>query len=493
MAWRLYPNSLRARTGLLLIVGLCIVQVAGLTIHALDHLDIERRITLREDEHHAFAIYRALAELPPAARAGAIRSLNIPSGFSVTVTDKPDHTLLGHEVPMPAVLPRLFRVAPFGSFGGSTPGARPPGGRPPPMERPFPPPPYPRRNMEPLPSILHNAMLPPRLYPARLIIGHNPASRHWVFSILTPDEADWVIVKYIAQRPNPFDSPTFLIAFALMTLCGGGLILWGTQRLIAPLGTLVSAADALGKDVNAPPLPEGGPTELRRAAQAFNTMAANVRRLINDRVLMLTAIGHDLRTPITRLKLRSEFIEDDELRDKFLADLDEMEAMVAAMLEFGRDTANREPKVRLDLSALLSTVADEAAESMPHLAEHITLDTPDHPVLVAARSLPLKRALMNLVINALKYGGSAHITLRTPTDDAMTTIVIEDDGPGLPDKELERMFEPFVRAESSRNRETGGTGLGLAIARSVLRGHGGDIRLANRPSGGLRAVVTLPT
>jgi signal transduction histidine kinase len=219
-------------------------------------------------------------------------------------------------------------------------------------------------------------------------------------------------------------------------------------------------------------------------------MAARIRRFVQDRTEMLTAIGHDLRTPITRMKLRAEFIEDDEQRRKMLADLEEMEAMVAATLAFGRDATAGEPVAALDLPELLRTVLDEAGDARPEIAERIGYEGPTRLTL-RARPLALKRVFANLVANALTYGGSARVRLRPP-QAGFVTVEVEDDGPGIPPPELDRVFEPFHRGEASRNRETGGVGLGLPIARNILRAHGGDVRLANRPGGGARATVLLP-
>jgi signal transduction histidine kinase len=241
---------------------------------------------------------------------------------------------------------------------------------------------------------------------------------------------------------------------------------------------------------NAKPLPETGPVEIVTAAAAFNTMAARVRRFVEERTFLLTAIGHDLRTPITRLKLRAEYMEDEEQRTKMLADLDEMEAMVAATLAFGRDATASEPVVRLDLASLLRTILDDAADGDPDHADDLRYAGPQH-LAIHARPLALKRALANLVGNALKYGDAARVTLHPPVK-GMARIDIEDDGPGIPPEEMERVFEPFHRLETSRNRETGGSGLGLSITRNILRAHGGDILLTNLPERGLRVSVTLP-
>jgi signal transduction histidine kinase len=219
-------------------------------------------------------------------------------------------------------------------------------------------------------------------------------------------------------------------------------------------------------------------------------MAARIRRFVDDRTELLTAIGHDLRTPITRLKLRAEFVEDDEQRAKMLADLEELEAMVSATLAFGRDARTTEPVSSLDLAELLRTVLDEAGDARPDLVEKLVYEGPGH-LTVRARPLALKRALANLVSNAVSYGGSARVRLLPPVD-GMLTIEVEDDGPGIRPAELDRVFEPFHRGEPSRSRETGGVGLGLPIARNIFRAHGGDVTLANRPMGGAKATAAFP-
>jgi hypothetical protein len=219
-------------------------------------------------------------------------------------------------------------------------------------------------------------------------------------------------------------------------------------------------------------------------------MARRIRRFVQDRTFMLTAIGHDLRTPITRLKLRAEFLEDDELRAKMLGDLDELEAMVAATLAFGRDVVADEAAVAVDLPELVHTVLDEAADSDPEGGAALSYAGPAH-LTVRVRSLAMKRAIANMVRNALLYGGAAHVRLEGPLAGVLH-LIIEDDGPGIAEEELEAVFQPFHRLEGSRNRETGGSGLGLPIARNILRAHGGDVVLVNRPQGGLQARLILP-
>ena len=332
--------------------------------------------------------------------------------------------------------------------------------------------------------------MPGRLRPAQMVVLGGAELRQVVIGLRMPD-GQWLNLTAALPSPRPWHSPTFLWAFVLMTLAAAALTLWAVRRLTAPVRTLALAAEALGRDVNAPPLPEGGPTEVATAAAAFNLMARRLRHFVQDRTEMLTAIGHDLRTPITRLKLRAEFIEDEEQRRKVLADLEELEAMVSATLAFGRDAKTTEPVSSLDLAELLRTVLDEAADAKPEASERLEYDGPPH-LTVRARPLSLKRAFANLVSNAVNYAGGALVRL-VPARDGVLTIEVEDGGPGIPPAELERVFEPFHRGEPSRSRETGGVGLGLPIARNILRAHGGDVTLANRPAGGVRATATLPS
>ncbi len=501
-AVRLLPRSLAARTALVLLAGLVVVQSVGLAIHALDRIDFARLNNEREVGAQVAGIYRMVADTAPTARDDELQRARLPAGFHAFLTTVPvlgtlrpapepiQRTLLHHLFAMPIPLRlRPTQVVIANNLAGGMPsgpydGERPPGAPPRPgQELP------PWRGLHP-PGPPQDWMRDGsggRHRPGEPIAG---LGRSYAIAMQLPDDDRWLTVRFVMPLADPFLSPTLPIAFLVMTIAAGLLSVWAVRRLTAPLRTLAIAAERLGRDVNSDPLPENGPTEVATAAIAFNTMASRIRRFVTDRTLLLTAIGHDLRTPITRLKLRSEFIEDEELQAKFLADLDELEAMVSATLAFGRDSADREPMVPLDLNALLSTVLDDAVDGRPALADRVGFAVPPPPVTIQARSLALKRALTNLVGNAISYAGGVQVTLR-PRDDGHVVVLIEDDGPGIAPDQLERVFEPFVRVETSRNRETGGTGLGLSIARNIVRGQGGDITLANRVPHGLRATVTL--
>ncbi len=447
MFGRLLPRSLATRTALVMLAGFAVVQAAGLAIHTRDEA-LGRR--LMEDRFLGIRVmnaYRSIAETSPAQRGAEIKHLR--------ETLRPVHLSLD----------------PGPDFGV------------------LPPAPAPVRHM--MRASMSSVLVPPNLRPAQIEIGHLPGGGRFAFALELPDTSNWVNLTLPSARPGLFPDPTFPIAWLLMTVTAGLLTVWAVRRLTAPVRTLAEAADALGRDVHAPPLPQGGPTEVARAAAAFNTMAERIRRFVSDRTFLLTAIGHDLRTPITRLKLRCEFIDDDELRQRFLADVDELEAMVAATLAFGRDTARTEPEAPLDLGALLRTVVDDASDARPDASERLAFIEAHGHVTIRGRPIALKRSFANLVGNALAYAGNARVSLGTPAGGEVT-VLIEDDGPGIPPDAFERVFEPFQRLEASRSRETGGTGLGLPIARDIVRAHGGDIMLSNRATGGLCARVVLP-
>jgi signal transduction histidine kinase len=261
--------------------------------------------------------------------------------------------------------------------------------------------------------------------------------------------------------------------------------IWAAHRVTRPLAHFAEAADRLGVDLRAPPLPEHGSRELRKAARAFNQMQDRLRRLIDDRTMMLAAISHDLRTVLTRLKLRAEFIDDPQQRDKAVADIDEMRAMLDASLSFARDDTAEEARTSVDLSSLLQSLCDDLSDAGSKVAY-------DGPSRLAYRSQPvaMRRAFANLIGNALKYGGEADVT--AAGDARGVTVEIADRGPGIPADMREQVFAPFFRLEGSRSRDTGGTGLGLSVARGIVRRHGGDITLHDRDGGGLLARVTLP-
>lgn len=305
-------------------------------------------------------------------------------------------------------------------------------------------------------------------------------------SIRTPDMAkDWFNARVLLNLGEPEGEYAPFYWLTALSIIIGAVAWWGVDKATRPLSVFASAAERLGVDVNAEPLPEAGPSEVLRAAHAFNTMQTRIKRFIQDRTQMLAAISHDLRTPITRLRLRAEFVDDELQRRKMLSDLDDMEAMIGATLTFARDDAANESVEHVDVAAIIAALCgDERAAG-----RDVSYAGPDTLGLIA-RPLALKRAISNFIDNAVKYGRAARVSLAAEHDELV--FCIDDDGPGIPLADFERVFAPFTRLESSRSRETGGTGLGLTIARNAIRSMGGDVELINRAEGGLRVRVTLP-
>lgn len=271
-------------------------------------------------------------------------------------------------------------------------------------------------------------------------------------------------------------------AVTALLLC---LIAFFVARLIArPLKQLASSAEAMGRGEVIPILAEKGPIEIRQLSEAFDLMQQRLTRFVEDRTRMLAAIGHDLRTPLTTLRLRAEFVPDEEARTRLISTIDEMEKMTEATLDFAKGDATSEATRVVDLNALVGSLCDDLAELGNDVAfEDGTKTT------YRCRPDGLKRAIRNLIENALRYGGRTSV--RIERGAANLAVVIEDDGPGIPEGEREKVFSPFYRLEASRNSETGGAGLGLSIARTIVRQHGGEIILAaNSP--GLKATIALP-
>jgi signal transduction histidine kinase len=259
---------------------------------------------------------------------------------------------------------------------------------------------------------------------------------------------------------------------------------WLARRLAGPVTLFARAAERLGRDPAAPALEISGPPEVAAAARAFNRMQERLRRYVEDRTLMVGAIAHDLRTPLARLAFRLEEAPD-HVREAAAQDLAEMREMVAAALAFVRDMSRPLERTQLDLRALVAG----RVEASHQMGEPVSAG-PLADAVVDGDGASLGRVIDNLIGNAVTYGDTAYVSLRV--EDGYAIVLVEDEGPGIPSPLLERVFEPFFRVEPSRNRHTGGTGLGLASARAVVLQHGGEIRLANRPAGGLCARVMLP-
>lgn len=298
-------------------------------------------------------------------------------------------------------------------------------------------------------------------------------------------DSSWIL--FIKNR-RPWESPLpanvapTLASVALLILAASML---ATYFLARPIRQFAKELRQIGGDPRAGPINETGPKELRSAIEAFNALQAQLRKFVDDRTLMLAAISHDLRTPLTKIRLRGEFIEDEEQRMRLFRDVDGLQAMADSALSFFRDDYKDEETTVFDFAGLLRTIADDYSD---HGAP-VRYTGPDRYALTG-RPFSLRRACMNLIDNAVKWGGSADLELCC--DSTGVTLLVSDHGPGIPADALEQVFTPFFRVEQSRNRSTGGMGLGLTSALTVIRAHGGNIRLANRQDNGLEVCVTLP-
>lgn len=313
----------------------------------------------------------------------------------------------------------------------------------------------------------------------------NPANSV-AFLVQVPlKDGQWVIFTSSIPKASSWLPSRALTNIGLLLLVVLALSYLAVRSLTRPLQRLSKAADALGRNINQPPISETGPTEVRQVARAFNLMQGRLQNYIQDRTHIFSAMSHDLKTPITRMRLRTDLLDDDLLRERFEKDLKEMETMVTEALAFMKGLDNHTPAQAINPLALLQSIQTDYLEAN----KPVSLEGQGTPPLWGQAAL-LKRALVNLIDNALFYGQKADIQLEH--DAKGLSIDIVDEGPGIDPEMQEKVFQPFYRIETSRNRDTGGTGLGLSIARNIIHSHGGDLTLHNHPNGGLKVSIYLP-
>jgi len=315
-------------------------------------------------------------------------------------------------------------------------------------------------------------------------LGHE-GNGHRV-GVILPDHAIVSAKMLPDQRPRPFWGGPWITTLLFVVISVALLGLWAARALTAPLSSFARAAESFSLSGGAEPLPERGPEEIRSVAKALNRMRERITALIDDRTRMLAAISHDLRTPITRMRLRSEFIEDDSQRSRMLHDLDQMRSMLESVLSFLRNDRKLEAITLVDVASTLQLVADQFAD----MGHKVVYDGPAH-IMAMVRPDDLHRSVTNLAENAVRFGAEATIRLRS-TSDTMT-IDVEDDGPGISDERKSVMLEPFVRGDEARNMDdVTGFGLGLSIARAIALAHGGELSLHDRQPHGLIVRIELP-
>lgn len=438
---RLLPRTLFGRLLLLMAGGLIVAQLIGATLHLVERQRVIARTVSGEFAQRVAAVYRAIDHQPATGQAGLARLLSLPR----------QQLAIGAAPPAAGISGKVAAAAAPGDDSGFLARVRETLGR---------------------EVAVHAVRVPDRTA--------------FAFDLyLRLSSGNWLRIH--GQAPEEiFALPVHHFMTLGLMLLTVFVLVWLIARMaIRPLTELARAADTLAVDLKRPPLPEAGPLEVRTAVRAFNAMQQRISTGIEERERFLAAVSHDLKTPVTRLRLRSEMLADPRLRERFARDLDEMQGMLDSALDFLHGRAADEAVQPLDLTALLESLVDDYAE----IGERVPLSAPES-LRIQGRPQALRRALGNLVDNALKYGGQASVGVELARDGCL--IHVDDAGPGLPAEELARVFEPFYRLESSRSRETGGVGLGLAIVRQIARDHGGEVHLENRPAGGLRAVLWLP-
>jgi signal transduction histidine kinase len=465
---RFLPKSFFGQTVLVLLLGLTVSHVVSMGIYSSDRIELLTLTGSEESARRIASIARLVDDVPPEWRG---RIIDAVQGPNLRVEISPNRTVgSGEDEDWRTALIQRFLVREVHGEASGQVAVR-----------------FVETTMT-----MDNAPNPTRM--ARMhshmsmvmgrIVEGRPSGASLRASIRLSDGMWLNFGAAIPDSPSLWSTPAVL-SMALMALTVVVFSVWAVRRMTNPLRLFAGAAERLGRDVRAEPLAEDGPTEIRQASRAFNKMQKRVRRLVENRTRMLAAISHDLRTPITQLRLRAEFIEDEEEQSKTLATLEEMEAMISSTLSFAREDAREEEQQTVDLSALIASICDDLEDTgLPIMFEA------GGPLPYRCRQRALKRAITNLIENAVKYGGKAEVSI---TEDAKSIgIAIDDKGPGIEADEMENVFAPFYRVEKSRAHETGGVGLGLSVARSIVNAHGGEIRLENRTSGGLRASIELP-
>lgn len=462
-----YPKSLFGQTLLILVAGLAVALVAGSLIYSFDRGKAVRAVSGLAAAQRIANLTRLVEETPVDWRNRIVAGIS-DQAFRVTMSESAPDMNQDESDSAASQAIGEFLVEQLALGPGRQPlvSAKAGGG-----------------NM----SLLHSPIARPG--PGPMMHGMGPFGVFGGFRELQAAiplaDGRWLYFKTILPEGSSGFSSQFLLSMAIMAAVVLAASGWAVRRITAPLGALSAAAERFGRDINAPPLPETGTSETSHAARAFNAMQVRLRTLIENRTRLLAAISHDLRTPLTLLRLRAENYEDIGERDKMLLAIADMEAMITSVLDFARDEAKTEVSRATDVAALVQSIADDMADA--GLSVEMA---PSDPIILECRPTALKRALINLVENAVKYGKSARIAVGLTSSAAIVTI--NDEGPGIPEQEITRVFEPFYRIEESRNRNTGGVGLGLSVALSAVEAHGGQLTLKNRPEGGLSAIVVLP-
>lgn len=456
---KLLPASLFGRTMLVLVAGLTVAQLGSMAIHLFDRGSSVYRLASLQIAAQIAQTVRILNRLPAAERQKVAQEVSGPH-LRATLARQPVEVASGfsehdrYEAEFTEEVQRQI-------------GARWPI----------------RADINPHPRADGVSAGTFELWMARHFYFLLPEPFSIVVQVVLEDGMVVVFDVNVPQEPlSRFEAIVPLILL-LMLVCfslSGFLV----RMTTGSLDRLARAADAIGRNPEDAPLADRGPSEIHRVIAAFNRMQQRVRDYLVERGRLLTAISHDLKTPLTRLRLRAEMLSDGEIRAKMLRDLDEMQTMVGTTLDFFRTTGSEAQRQPVDVGALIESVCEDRRDAGQALSVRGSARAP-----YRADPQALRRCLENLIENAVRYGGGAEIEV---ADGERLRIAVLDRGPGIPEGELERVFEPFYRIDGSRNMDSGGTGLGLSIARNIARWHGGDVTLRNGNGGGLIAELSLP-
>jgi signal transduction histidine kinase len=450
MRFRLWPRTLAVQ--LILVVAAAVaVSNIGVAFYYYKKSEAQTSDVLNERMiDRAAAVAATVSQLPPDARLVAMRNMSFPNWRFREVQGTFNHTMTAEEQ---ALAKRLENALPANHPG--------------------------KKN-----TIFHlhedMATIDRRLRP---VLTREPDTSNDVIRTIVP-VSKHSAVSGVLVRPTPDWPGQLMVAAVIAVVLGSAAAGFVARRVVRPLSELTQAAAAMASGSGRPHVAEQGPDDVRNAAAAFNTMAEKVARTLESQRHLLSAVGHDLRTPLTAMRINLEFIEDDELREGLMHNLDELQALTEQVLAAARG-AGGETRRNVDLSALVESLCTDLDE----LGEPV-LWTGHAPAPISCRPNEIRRAVRNLVENAVAYGGKAEVKI-TDSQDGYE-VLVEDEGPGIPEGDHQRVFEPFVRLESSRNEATGGTGLGLTLVKAIVEGHGGGVVLENRPEGGLRVRVRLP-
>lgn len=465
---RFLPQSLPSWILLILIAGLLTTQIATLSIVSRDRTDNNNVLELFRLSERAYTLVKVLYAAPPPERKRLASALSNAAN-PLSMSDEPAVTSAIAAEDSLAELEDVL-VARLEDFGVTDARIRRVSARPPVSTTATP------DTSDPDAGLVERQLSD---------LAEDFSQSAGLAASIKFKDGQWLNFVTPISPVNPIFTAQTLPLFVSVAAVVIAMSIWAMRRLTAPYRALERAVKRIGEDVKSPPLPEFGSSEYKSAARAVNAMQAQLREYVADREQLAAALAHDLRTPLTRIRLRLELLRKSQLRQSLMHDLNDIEAISRSVIDFATYEIVDEEQEKIDFWSLVDSVADNYP--------HVSFDKPGRSsrgLICIGRPIALRRCVTNLVDNAVTYGEKAHINLAQDGNDILLTI--RDEGPGIPQAKLDEVFQPFRRVEGSRNRQTGGFGLGLTIARNIARRCGGDIKLENDVQGGLRAELRIP-